>query len=155
MSAVVRDRSVTRRVTWPPAKSDLETYPAKPEIAGYSLPVTSPALFSNPTLAVLRCAESGEAIELPRLLRAVIGRRMLGKEQLVQLDLSPHGAYEMGVSRLHAVLYRKPGALFLQDLESLNGTFVNGRRLAPGQLQPLCMGDELLFARLRCYVEIN
>ena len=48
------------------------------------------------------------------------------------------------VSREHAqILRRKPAAISVKDLQSTNGTFVNGNRI---QESPLCDGDMLMVA---------
>lgn len=52
-----------------------------------------------------------------------------------------------GVSRVHAqVLVDESGAVFVVDSGSTNGTFVQGRRLAPGQPFPIQIGDRVEFA---------
>lgn len=49
------------------------------------------------------------------------------------------------VSRKHASIARSPkGAWILTDLESLNGTFMNGERITKLRLRP---GDEIVFGR--------
>jgi EAL domain-containing protein (putative c-di-GMP-specific phosphodiesterase class I) len=48
------------------------------------------------------------------------------------------------VSKLHAEIYATGGTLFVRDLESTNGTFVNGQRVREAPLQE---GDVLHFAK--------
>lgn len=43
---------------------------------------------------------------------------------------------DSAVSSLHAALFRKEGSWFLRDLDSTNGTFVNGDRVAFERLRP-------------------
>jgi HD-GYP domain-containing protein (c-di-GMP phosphodiesterase class II)/pSer/pThr/pTyr-binding forkhead associated (FHA) protein len=50
---------------------------------------------------------------------------------------------EHTVSRRHARIRLRGGAYFVEDLHSFNGTFVLGKRLAPGAWHPLRDGDEL------------
>ena len=47
------------------------------------------------------------------------------------------------VSRLHCLLMPHRDVLYVQDLNSTNGTFVNGKRIERGDLQP---GDTLTIA---------
>jgi hypothetical protein len=56
------------------------------------------------------------------------------------------------VSRLHAELRVNAGVLEAADLGSTNGTFVNGKRLAPREPQALNPGDEVCFgaAKFTC-----
>lgn len=50
------------------------------------------------------------------------------------------------VSKLHCVVVKTDGLLFIRDLGSTNGTKVNGQRVTRGALLP---GDELAFANAR------
>jgi hypothetical protein len=55
---------------------------------------------------------------------------------------------EAKVSRRHARISLREGHYLIEDLGSTNGTFVNrGRRLAPGDLQPLKDGDEIIVGK--------
>lgn len=48
------------------------------------------------------------------------------------------------VSRIHcSIALNERGELIITDLGSANGTFVNGKKIAPGQTQKLNSGDEL------------
>ena len=52
---------------------------------------------------------------------------------------------EAKVSRRHARIVRRSGQYLIEDLGSTNGTFINrGRRLLPGDRQPLRDGDEII-----------
>jgi pSer/pThr/pTyr-binding forkhead associated (FHA) protein len=53
---------------------------------------------------------------------------------------------DVTVSRKHAVLVRRNGAFFVEDLGSLNGTFLNRRRIESGELED---GDELQIGKYR------
>lgn len=55
---------------------------------------------------------------------------------------------EAKVSRRHARITRRGGQYFIEDLGSTNGTFINrGRRLLPGDRQPLRDGDEIIVGK--------
>jgi hypothetical protein len=55
---------------------------------------------------------------------------------------------EAKVSRRHARITRRNAQYFIEDLGSTNGTFVNrGRRLLPGDRQPLQDGDEIIIGK--------
>jgi pSer/pThr/pTyr-binding forkhead associated (FHA) protein len=47
------------------------------------------------------------------------------------------------VSKIHCVIAKTDGLLFVRDLDSTNGTKVNGQRIVRGALLP---GDQLAFA---------
>ena len=82
----------------------------------------------------------------------VIGRADTQGSQQPDLDMSPHGGDEMGVSRQHAVLIPGHDALYLADLDSTNGTWINGRYLEPGRWHPLAPGDRIDLGLLRLEV---
>ncbi len=68
------------------------------------------------------------------------------------LDLTPFGAQEQGVSRLHAAIRRDQNTLTLVDLGSVNGTHLNGQRLVPNQPRVLRDGDEIRLGKLVCHI---
>ncbi len=51
----------------------------------------------------------------------------------VDIDLTPFGGHQRGVSRLHARLHIEKNELYITDLNSSNGTFLDGQRLRPYQ----------------------
>lgn len=56
------------------------------------------------------------------------------------------------ISKLHCIIVRTDGLLFIRDLGSTNGTKVNGQRVVRGALLP---GDELSFASEKFKVEMG
>ncbi|NWF68522.1 MAG: FHA domain-containing protein [Chloroflexi bacterium] len=81
----------------------------------------------------------------------VLGRAD-GKENDADVDLNPYGALQNGVSRRHAAIAHDKGALYIEDLESTNGTRINGFQLTPNQKYRLRDGDELELGRIRIVV---
>lgn len=78
---------------------------------------------------------------------------ILGREDPVSgvfpdIDLDPHGGHEAGVGRRHARLILKDGQLYLEDLDSVNGTAVNRQRLYAHQMAPLKPGDEIRLGKM-------
>ncbi len=51
------------------------------------------------------------------------------------------------VSRLHARILSEDGDMLIQDLNSKNGTFVNGRRLLPNEKMVIIPDDEIAFGK--------
>lgn len=64
------------------------------------------------------------------------------------VDLTPYGAYSLGLSREHArILYIEHGFM-IEDLGSSNGTLLNGELLTPKRYYPLHNGDQVSLAKL-------
>ena len=57
------------------------------------------------------------------------------------------------ISRLHARLEQRTDGVYIIDLNSTNGTFVNGNRLLPSQEAKLAAGDEVALADLHFLYE--
>jgi hypothetical protein len=83
--------------------------------------------------------------------RIVLGRADPVGSFYPDLDLSPYGGQEGGVSRRHAIIIQdeENKALYLEDLGSTNGTRINGFSLEPNRRYRLRDGDELEFGRVR------
>jgi hypothetical protein len=88
-----------------------------------------------------------EGVLVPLRLQArdqtVLGRLNPRNPRRPDLDLTPFGGFEKGISTTHAVLMRQDNQAIISDLGSTNGTFVNGTRLEPHTRQVLHSGDEL------------
>jgi hypothetical protein len=76
----------------------------------------------------------------------ILGR--VGDPEKSEIDLTPCKATEMGVSRRHAKLTRQHDTVMVQDLGSMNGTFLNGQKLLPHQPRVLRHEDELSLGHL-------
>lgn len=70
------------------------------------------------------------------------------------IDLSNLDALKLGVSRRHALLRPTANKLYLIDLQSTNGTFVNAILVSRGMAQVIRNHDGIAFAGLTCVVEI-
>lgn len=78
----------------------------------------------------------------------VIGRFDPDSKTGPDIDLLPYDAIEKGVSRRHAAIMRYNGALNIVDLNSGNGTYLNGQRLVAQQPRMLRDGDEIRLGHL-------
>jgi hypothetical protein len=72
----------------------------------------------------------------------------MGAKNDAEIDLTPYGAMDRGVSRHHALLHLADDHLYLTDLQSTNGTYVAGQRLEPDTPTVVHKGDEVLLGRL-------
>jgi hypothetical protein len=84
----------------------------------------------------------------------VIGRPDPAGETLLYLDMTSYNARELGVSRQHAALIPGVDALYLADLGSTNGTWINGKFLEPGKRYPLSAGDRIELGLLELTVRV-
>ncbi len=72
-----------------------------------------------------------------------LGRRDNRTGIIPEVDLTPHGGGEKGVSRQHARIVREKASLYLVDQKSVNGTFLNGQELMPENPRMLRDGDDI------------
>ena len=56
------------------------------------------------------------------------------------------------ISRIHAKIQKEGEEYYLYDMNSTNGTFLNGRRLGVNEKVPLHIADEITFAGVGYYV---
>ncbi len=104
------------------------------------------AYFGDQMLLRLRVHDTGEIIETLFERDCVLGRAV--RDVTPDLDLTPYRANDLGVSRRHAKLTRQSATIMVQDLGSVNGTFLNGCALLPFQPRVLRNEDELCLGRL-------
>jgi hypothetical protein len=107
-------------------------------------PVPAPVV-AGPRLLVVA---SGAEIPLPAGEEILIGREDPVSGLYPDVDLTPHGGEEGGVSRRHARLLVEGGNYFVEDLDSTNFTFVNKQKLTPKVRQQVRDGDEIRFGRV-------
>jgi pSer/pThr/pTyr-binding forkhead associated (FHA) protein len=77
-----------------------------------------------------------------------IGREDAVSNIFPDVDLTPHGGEEGGVSRLHARIFNENGQYMLEDENSTNFTFLNRQRLAGKTPTPLHDNDEVKLGRV-------
>jgi pSer/pThr/pTyr-binding forkhead associated (FHA) protein len=83
-----------------------------------------------------------------------IGRADDEDNFMPDLDLIPYGAIEKGVSRQHAKMYSQNKNLYIIDLDSRNGTRVNGHLVESDKPENLHEGDQIEFGSLRVTLNI-
>lgn len=92
--------------------------------------------------------EEGGRIELPLSKEVIIGRLDAGRAIFPDVDLTNEQGIDKGISRRHARISRRETQVFLEDLNSLNGTFLNATRLVPELPYPLKDGDQVQLGKL-------
>ena len=123
--------------------------PSPPQLAE-ALPEDEDSTFKMGALSgklVLR--DTGVKIQLPSDKRELtIGRTDPVRDVYPDIDLTPHGGEQAGVSRMHARLTIQGLQVYIEDLNSTNFTFLNKQRLQPGQRYDLHPDDEIRFGLL-------
>ncbi len=137
--------------TEPLPESDLPATRADPWESGEK---GSAAEAQRETLLII-VPPSGRQLTLPAEGEAVIGRLDATRGVFPNVDLTPEGGLEGGVSRRHARIHKQKSQYFIEDLGSANGTFLNGQRLTPYLPHPLHDGDELQLGRVRIQVAVH
>jgi predicted amidophosphoribosyltransferase len=108
-----------------------------------AVPAAEPAAAPTAIGPYLEVADSGAYIPLIDQPELLIGRVDDVSGIYPDIDMTPHGGEEGGVSRRHAQLLYEGDAWFVVDLDSTNGTYVNGTETAPHVRVPLQDGDRI------------
>jgi hypothetical protein len=148
-----RPATILREASAEPPRPLLRIAPVEPDDTSRVRPV--PKLPEPPPwrLILTTTTRKPSIIGLDVRETLVIGRIDPEGDQNPDFDLTPHHALEHGVSRQHAVLIPTGEALYLVDLDSTNGTWINGGYLEPGQRHPLTAGDRVELGLLRLAVK--
>lgn len=97
----------------------------------------------------LHIVESGQILPLAERTEFTLGRISEGQPIVPDVDLTPYNAYANGVSRLHCAIKWIEGQVYVIDLGSSNGTYLNGMRLTPYTETPVSDGDILYLGKLK------
>ncbi len=123
-------------------------------VADAQQPVATPApVLSASPVAVAAAPKlvvqaDNAAFDLAGKSEVLIGREDPISNIYPDIDLTPHGGEEGGVSRLHAKLFINSGQYLVEDQNSTNFTFINRQKLAPKTPTPIKDGDELRLGRV-------
>lgn len=99
--------------------------------------------------------DGNEAVQLQGASEYIIGRTDLPGGWEPAVDLTPFGGEPGGVSRRHARIFIEDGQPYIEDIGSLNGTYINTVRLITRVPQPLRDRDQLLFGRVLVELRIS
>ncbi len=78
-----------------------------------------------------------------------LGRSGGGQAIVPDVDLDTYGAQDQGISRLHAEIRLDEEGVHVVDLDSVNGTLINGKRIEPQLPRRLRHKDIIQLGRLR------
>lgn len=129
--------------------------PQASDSSAASAPVSSPAAtaVSAPPVATATAPKlvveaDGQTFDLAGKSEILIGREDPISNIYPDVDLTPHGGEEGGVSRLHAKMFLQGNQYMIEDQNSTNFTFVNKQKLAPKTPTPINDGDEIRLGRV-------
>ncbi|GAC1349246.1 MAG: FHA domain-containing protein [Ktedonobacteraceae bacterium] len=113
-------------------------------------PAQEPAVTAAPTAlsARLIVEADNQEFDLSGKDNVMIGREDAVSNIFPDVDLTPHGGEEGGVSRLHAHIFVENGQYMLEDENSTNFTFLNRQRLTSKTPTPLHDNDEIKLGRV-------
>lgn len=100
-------------------------------------------------------ADTGEEIALPEKEEVLLGREDAVSAIFPDVDTTPYNGEEDGVSRKHARIFQQGSDYFVEDLDSVNATFLNKVKLEPRTPSPISDGDELILGRLKFKVALS
>jgi len=122
-----------------------------------ALPVYEPT-FTPPVASKAYLVVAGANVSLdlpPGKSEYIIGRADEISGVFPEINLEPFGGQDAGVSRRHLKLWNVYGTWMVEDLNTVNGTFLNRQRLAPNKPAPLNPGDELRLGRLALIFKLD
>ncbi len=108
-------------------------------------PIAASAVSGNVKIVL---KPSGEEISLPDKIEITMGREDPVSGIFPDVDFTPYGGDEGGVSRLHAKIVKEGDVYKIEDLGSTNATAVNKQRLSPHTPVMLKSGDEIRFGKV-------
>ncbi len=103
----------------------------------------------------LEISKSERRVMLTADTDVLLGRLDAAHGIFPEIDLTPEGSLEDGVSRRHARIFLEDTQLVVEDLDSTNGTFINDKRLEPYVSRPIHDGDTLRLGLLEIKTHIH
>ena len=133
-----------------PAGADASTPAPAVSAAPSPAPAAAPAAVSAPVAlnARLIVEADNQEFDLSGKDNILIGREDAVSNIFPDVDLTPNGGEEGGVSRMHARIFVENGQYMLEDENSTNFTFLNRQKLAPKTPTPLHDNDEIKLGRV-------
>lgn len=113
-----------------------------------NIPSTGAAPVATALTARLIVEADNQEFDLSGKDNVTLGREDAVSNIYPDVDLTPHGGEEGGVSRLHARIFVENSQYMLEDENSTNFTFLNRQRLTAKTPTPLHDNDEVRLGRV-------
>jgi len=121
---------------------------ATPTPAAAPTPVAAPVATMPALTARLIVEADNQEFDLSGKDNVLIGREDAVSNIFPDVDLTPHGGEDGGVSRMHARIFVESGQYMLEDENSTNFTFLNRQKLAGKTPTALHDNDEIKLGRV-------
>lgn len=115
-----------------------------------TLPVEDRRVY--PLRLMLTILDSNQVISFQLSDCLLIGR---DNDSETDIDFAKFDGARLGISRLHAAFLYDGRGLAIEDLNSRNGTRINGYRIEGGKPYPIRNGDELEIGFMRVLVHLE
>lgn len=99
----------------------------------------------------LQIIDTGRVLSMPLADCLLVGR---DSSPAPDIDMSELDGVHYGISRMHAAFLYDGYTLSIEDLNSRNGTRINGFRIEGGKPYPLHNGDELELGHMRLLIQL-
>ena len=93
---------------------------------------------------ILRSLEQKDMLIHPDKFPFLIGKSRLKCDYVIDQNV---------ISRVHAKIIKKNNTFFIEDMDSTNKTFINGKKLEPGRKEKISKGDKITLADMDFIVE--
>jgi pSer/pThr/pTyr-binding forkhead associated (FHA) protein len=121
----------------------------------YASPATLDIELSDKKVPRLVHQKSGEEILLPEKNEVIIGREDPVSGIFPDIDTTLLGGEEDGVSRQHIKITQVGMHFYIEDLNSVNNTFVNHEKVTPNLPVEIADGDEIILGRAKFVMHFN
>lgn len=96
----------------------------------------------------LKIGDISTTVEMRDDMSYLLGRFSQAAPKRNSIDLDPYDAFQHGVSRIHAQIHMNDGLLYVTDMDSTNGTYLDERKLVAHHNYKLPSGSTLVLGRL-------
>ena len=124
------------------------TIPEEPDV---SVPITAD---TSPMVIHLKIGSEKREIEASLAKVIHLGRVDPASNVFPEIFIGNEDDAAKSVSRRHARIMKQGGTVVIEDLASVNGTFVNGKRLDPYLPEPLNSGDIVYLGKVLVEIKL-
>ncbi|MBN1230519.1 MAG: FHA domain-containing protein [Anaerolineales bacterium] len=112
--------------------------------------------FVGDALVSLHLLTTGQILPLTGKNEYTLGRVSASQSILPDIDLTTYGAFNQGVSRLHATIHiDEDDAINVMDLGSGNGTLLNGEKISPFVNLSIHHGDVITLGSMKIQILVR